>query len=163
MRIRNKKLTKDNSIIRKVTMWSHYADNHKGFCIRYKFSKGMIDHSNKDQYRHYFLKRINYNKVRNKINLVVSEIDYDQLFTIKSHEWKYENEVRLISYDPTYEKDYLQIKLVPDSQIDAIYFGYRCADLDIALIKKVAGDKVKYYKMDIAPSNVYRLSIKRLW
>jgi hypothetical protein len=30
------------------------------------------------------------------------------------------------------------------------------------LIKKVAGDKVKYYKMDIDPSNVYRLSIKQM-
>lgn len=158
----NKKLTKDNSVIRKVTMWSHYADNHKGFCIRYKFSKGMIDHSDKDQYRHYFLKRISYNKVRNKIDIVVSEMDYNQLFTTKSYEWKYENEVRFISYDPTCEEDYLQIKLDLDSQIDAIYFGYRCTDSDIALIKKVAGDKVKYYKMDIDPSNVYRLSIKQM-
>lgn len=161
--IGNKKLTKDNSVIRKVTMWSHYADNHKGFCIRYKFSKGMIDHSDKDQYRHYFLKRISYNKVRNKIDVVVSAMDYNQLFTTKSYEWKYENEVRLISYDPTCEEDYLQIKLDLDSQIDAIYFGYRCTDSDIGLIKKVAGDKVKYYKMDIDPSNVYRLSIKQMW
>lgn len=158
----NKELTQDDSIIRKVTMWSHYADSHKGFCIRYKFSKGMIDHDDEEQCCHYFLKRIKYKDAKKGLDLRRSIMFYDQLFATKSYEWKYENEVRFISYDPTCEEDYLQIKLDLDSQIDAIYFGYRCTDSDIALIKKVAGDKVKYYKMDIDPSNVYRLSIKQM-
>lgn len=158
----NKDLTRDSSIIKKVTMWSHYADNHKGFCIRYKFSMAMIDHSNKDQYTHHFLKKVDYNKSNNRVNLHIKKIDTNKLYATKSYEWKYENEIRLISYNPHCEGNFLQIELDPESIIDAIYFGYRCVDQDIALIKKILGEQVKYYKMDTDLSNVYCLKIKQI-
>ena len=41
-------------------MWSHYADAHKGFCIRYKLSTVFIKQAQGNGYSHKYLKRVHY-------------------------------------------------------------------------------------------------------
>lgn len=160
----NKKQAKDNSILRNSTMWSHYAQNHKGFCIRYKFSKDMIKRRYDGTTTHWFLKKVIYKKDNETVDLAIKRTDTNLLFATKSNQWKYENEIRLISYDPNNENDFSQIALDPESCIEAIYFGYRCSESDITLIKKILAEQkgIKYYKIEKNLSDIYRLRIKNI-
>ena len=57
----------------------------------------------------------------------------------------------------------VQYSLSPKTQIPAIYFGYRCPDADIQVIKKLLENTdVKFYKMDIDYSNVYKLKYREI-
>ena len=88
-------------------MWSHYADYHRGICIRYK----PIFHPNNprgDQYS--FLLRqagqpiasefynvIYKNKVHEKLNILLFMHEhFNKFLYTKFCEWKYEQEYRLI-------------------------------------------------------------------
>lgn len=83
-----------------VLMWSHYANNHKGFCIEYDF--GKLDPSDLRRrlcypvfYRKKFTDATRY---LSKLNIA----EYNNLFgvfmsLIKSDEWAYEEEWRIVS------------------------------------------------------------------
>lgn len=156
----NKKLKKDVNIINNVAMWSYYGDDHKGFCILYNFSPNIIKRVPNDDYIHWYLKRIIY--TNKKISILKHTINSDELFATKYKSWQKEKEVRLISYNPNIEKDYNYIPLDDKSSIKAIYFGYRCTDENITLIKSILGNKVDYYKMEMIPENIYRMRLKKL-
>lgn len=145
----------NSSIIENTSMWSHYAQNHEGFCIKYKFSKHFINSPSDEIQKHWYLKNVEYKK--EPINLFKKESDTDILFATKSQHWENEHEIRLICYDPTCESDFTQIPLDSESNVEAIYFGYRCAANDIALIRKIMGEGIKYYVMKSDIQNIYRL------
>ena len=88
--------------------------------------------------------------------------DTNSLFIWKSTEWKYENEIRLISYDPSCKDDHLQIPLDKNSMIEAIYFGYRCVESNVKNIMQILGEGVQYFKMDYDPNNVYKLKVNKI-
>ena len=52
-------------------------------------------------------------------------------------DWQYENEVRLIVYNPNNTAEHYGIELDNNSEIEAIYFGYRCPDATITTIKNL--------------------------
>ena len=91
-----------------VLMWSHYADNHRGFCIEYE-SSGISDEN-----RHIYgnLYPIIYTDKRTDLANIYIESNtssnynsrnlwsmYKYGFLCKSLDWKYQKEWRLISYD----------------------------------------------------------------
>jgi len=100
--------TKDN-----LLMWAHYADNHKGICIeldpnaeffngQYKDAPSRIckifnSLESKDRYQNIgVLKPVNYSVERPKY-LEPQELEYNtESWFVKSPEWSYENELRLL-------------------------------------------------------------------
>ena len=158
----NKTLTSDNKIVKKILMWGQYADGHRGFCIKYRLSKAFIKKDKNANYSHLYLKRINYQPHLEKKKIRVNTMNTDELYALKSNEWKYENEVRLISYDPSCEEDHLQIQLDDKTAIEAIYFGYLCPENTIKTIRQILGEEVQYYKMDCDLENIYQLKNKHI-
>lgn len=150
---------KGNSPIRNILMWSHYAGEHTGFCIKYKLSKYFIKQDTYTPYKHMYLKKIEY--TNKKINIKESSIESGLAFATKQKCWAYENEVRLIVYDAENEIPFYGIKLDEDSEIEAIFFGYRCEESTINVIKNLfarKGEKTpKFYKMKLNEENVYKL------
>lgn len=72
-----------------ILMWSHYADNHTGFCIEYDFSKAFQNISILSPVL-YIDKLYNISEhTFNGKGLMVSSL-------LKSSEWKYEKEWRLV-------------------------------------------------------------------
>ena len=78
-----------------ILMWSHYANNHTGFCIEYDFSKWELNDR---------IQQVKYTKHRHKM----SEADFtgtislsdlwkiiDNEVLYKSDEWEYEKEWRI--------------------------------------------------------------------
>lgn len=163
-RIRAFCLGKGNSPIKNILMWSHYAGEHTGFCIKYKLSKHFICQEENSDYEHIYLKKIQYTNA--KINLSVHSIDSNLAFSTKKKDWRYENEVRLISYNPNNSAPFYGIQLDKMSEIEAIFFGYRCPESTIITIKNIFVNSniksPKFYKIVLDETNIYNLKYVRL-
>ncbi len=153
---------KDNKAIKNILMWSHYADEHRGFCVKYKFSKYFIKRPETNEYKHMYLKKIDYKD--EKIDLKSHSINTDLAFAQKDKCWEYEDEVRLISYDYDNNNEFQQIPLDKDSKIEAIYFGCNCPDKDkqtiYNIISKMYDYKILFYNMKKDFGDVYNLKIE---
>lgn len=154
-----------NTAIKNILMWSHYAGEHTGFCIKYKLSKHFIKQEENDNDEHMYLKKIIYKD--EKIDLHIHSINTDLAFATKKKCWKYEDEVRLIAFNPNIEGDFQSIELDESSEIEAIFFGYKCSDLVINTIKNIFIQKKgirmpKFYKMDLDINNVYKMKYHKI-
>ena len=153
-----------NSILNNNLMWSHYANEHKGVCIRYKLMDDCISSSiSLDIHHQTCLHRIHYcNSIDDKpISVNDKSIAIGAAFAQKQECWEYEKESRLICFDDTTENDRITIPYDEGISIEAVYFGLKCSEDDEAYIKKLlAGKHVKYYYMKLDNKNVYRMKIE---
>lgn len=158
-RIRAFCLGKGNSPIKNILMWSHYAGEHTGFCIKYKLSNHFITQEENQNHEHMYLKKISY--TNKKIDISVPSINSNLAFATKKLDWKYEHEVRLIVYNPNKEESFYGVTLDNESEIDSIFFGYRCPDTTINTIKNIFKRQTKslpkFYKMTLDDKNIYKL------
>lgn len=156
-----------------ITMWSHYADYHKGFALGYNNQNLSFDALNKVSCG---LFPITYDNVRYNANSFVAWAIYnvfgikmkqpDRLANIKvglqkSTDWSYENEWRLICTVPLQERakpDATPITICPNE----IYYGSRISQEDKMLLHEIALDKkLSEYEMSIDnASSDYRMIIK---
>ncbi len=74
-----------------ILMWSHYADNHKGICLQFDFSKAPL--FRKDPFWN-----VVYRKKYPAINFYSfnANKNFRKGCMTKSHVWKYENEKRIV-------------------------------------------------------------------
>lgn len=148
--------------LKNLLMWSHYADEHRGYCIKYKLSKHFIKQDENDCFEHMFIKPIIYRKDEDKVDISeMTTINTDLAFATKHESWGYENEVRLIVYNPNKEDAFYSIPLDKDSCIEAIYFGCRCEQKTINTIKNLfskSDTPPKFYKMKSDSKDVYHLT-----
>lgn len=103
-------------------LWSHYADSHKGICIRYNYRKlisGLDTYADDD---------INYNDSPIDLSdtLTKNDLFLDFLFK-KSTDWRYEDEYRLILNKTKNEgeENYNNVKSNEELS-DMIIFGFDC-------------------------------------
>lgn len=149
-----------------LLMWSHYADEHRGYCVKYKLSKHFIKQDENDIFEHMFLKPIIYRKNEEKVDISgMTSINTDLAFATKHESWKYEKEVRLIVYNPNKEESFYGIPLDKDSCIEAIYFGCKCSPDTKNTIMKLFSQvetSPKFYEMYSDSNIVYQLKWKML-
>ena len=112
-------------------MWAHYADYHKGICIKYHFEADQTKLPKSTNTAVSYFRDVNY---RDDISLLGQDgnINMHDAFFVKSKAWEYENELRYLYFDVNGSGDHQQIK-IPNC-ISAIYFGLRCTDNDRKLI-----------------------------
>ena len=85
----------------------------------------------------------------------------DALF-VKSDYWKYENEVRVVHYDPNSHSDYKLLEL-PNDSIVAIYLGLKCSDSNREQMQLILRDKaIPLYQMKVAKNDYFRLEAERI-
>lgn len=73
-------------------MWSHYANNHRGFCVKYKFPGDFVLNLNEKAKRFMQIGAVEY---RNKWDLMHREgLPFRDSLFVKAMDWCYENEVR---------------------------------------------------------------------
>ena len=159
-RIRSFAAVKDeggNELVENTLMWSHYADNHTGFCVKYCFSKDFIKTEERHSSR---FKRIKYGEHGEKVDIKYDKINSSLALCTKHNYWKYENEVRLISYQPDFQGPFYFIPLDDKSYIDSIYFGYKCSEKNIKRIREILSryNNIKYFKMSSDFSDIWKLS-----
>lgn len=139
----------DEVVLKKIQMWSHYADNHKGFCVEYDISPligesttKMNDYDFYDSRDEYLAERVSavikgglfpviYSSQR--VNFPVTKLYKSKIqdltnfneaiyksFIIKSTNWSYEKEWRIIINDRICK--YYDNK-IPFPYIKRIYLG----------------------------------------
>lgn len=175
--VANKSYKRAFRCVNNILMWSHYADSHKGICIEYELEKELVDKKDMENCSFRKFERVKYVKSFNidkyfdedkKTLLNRKSFSLIDGFALKNNAWKYEQEVRLIDYNPKHNDSngipiaYSAIDLnnYPNSKIKAIYFGYRCSEIDKRTIQNILGDKVEYYDVYKDNENVYNLKKK---
>lgn len=151
----------DKKAIENTLMWAHYADCHKGFCVQYQLHSS--DFRRDDQLKLFAsrLFKVDY-LPQEKCVLDLSDsrttLSSKKAYFTKSGDWGYENEVRMVSYNPFDDTQYPAFKLGSKSNISAIYFGVKCPESTKSDVREaLAGRSVKYYQMEINPHNIYSL------
>ena len=141
-------------------LWSHYADEHRGICIGYKFNlstliknriiSNIVKYSDRR-------KPLNVELLENLNSAVIAENKQIPLLPkkhllnsmiLKSDEWEYEKEFRLISFGDSILSDN---NLFTINNID---FGYLCSFTDIQNViqKMVSGYGKPIYNQDSSNS-----------
>lgn len=150
-----------NRILKNVLMWSHYADKHMGMCIEYQFSSTFAKTENSTGVCRF--RNVIYRSDRDRLSVEAGAINTDVSLLTKHASWRYENEVRLITYLPNQEGSFVHLKLDDGSRIKNIYFGMRCPEHDIMLVKNIissAGMNVGFFRMKPNYSDIFHLLIE---
>lgn len=131
-----------------ILMWSHYAENHSGFCIEYDFNSCPLE---------LHLHPVQYSKIRKQIsgsfansNNTANRAIYEAML-YKSDVWNYENEWRCIFYKNElnpFPFDVNKYFLDLHGYMKAIYLGAKTSDEHIsAVCEHYNGTKIKIYQM----------------
>lgn len=138
-------------------MWAHYANNHKGVCIKYHFNNDITRFADKAQSQIAYFRDIEYTS-----NMDVyrknGAINLQDAFFVKGKAWEYENELRLLAYDPHGTGDYTSIDA--KNSIAAIYFGLKCPEdkqaeiIDILKGRKWVNEKSVWDKTKCSVVNI---------
>ena len=75
-----------------LLMWSHYADSHKGFCIKFDASHEFFNQKRGEQDEFYHLREVVY--LEERPNKTMSNMSGVDLLLHKSDIWAYEKEWR---------------------------------------------------------------------
>lgn len=137
-------------------MWSHYADSHKGICIKYCINNKFLI-NNEDQGIASRWINVDYNHTEFIYNRIKESVTIEQGFGTKAEHWSYENEFRLLHYDPNCNSSFKALPLGDKGNIEAIYFGIQCPEKDIDTIKAILGDHVAYFKMKEDDEDIFKL------
>ena len=131
-----------------ASMWAHYADSHKGFCIGFLIPKevGPVKVS-------YYLNapRVNFSNLFD----AQREGEYKWIFS-KHVDWKDENEWRVVVKEGN--------RLLPiPGRIKQIIFGLRMVEKKRLVVRKLLENEtdIEYFEM-IRNPNILQLEVKRI-
>lgn len=127
-------------------MWAHYADSHKGICIQYHFSDFLEYMGNNNPGKSVCFSDVKYMTDMKNRFITANSLNFEDAFFIKSMQWKYENELRLLYYDIDDCCEHGSLS-IPNS-IEAIYFGLNCSERDRKAILQIMRCK-KFVLKDI--------------
>lgn len=150
-----------------VLMWSHYANSHKGMCVKYRFKKDFFKEYMVGSKELLFICPVIYEEkiqqAGNQKLLMGNEL------LIKSKDWEYENEKRMIFYSMPDASSDIKSNVSEFPMLDckgaiqSIYLGVKCSDADVRLVEKAIGDKdIQLFKMEIDSNNPTRLKPIRI-
>lgn len=133
--------------VNSILMWSHYSENHKGFCLEF--------HSNRNRYGINPLD-VNYVDTFLKASFYENKNDatFHMIFT-KAKQWNYEAELRSIQSNITD----LESRKTPFKKEDvkAIYLGVKIEDKIIdeilSIVKEVYENKVQVFGGGLSPNS----------
>ena len=134
-----KKHRKDKKEYLNSLMWGHYADSHKGICIKFRFCDAISQLGSGNPNIVAYFKDVKYSngdmsKYSNK-----DSITLEDAFFLKGKQWEYENELRFLYYDLNGKGDYGAVD-IPNC-IEAIYFGLKCSVQDKETIQNIMRSK----------------------
>jgi hypothetical protein len=142
-----------------IRMWSHYADGHRGICIRFKCEASS-----------FFDNRL-YNVTYND-NITEFEIDLNKenenyflrQASTKALCWQYEDEYRIVNPSTTLTaSDGYGLKSFPSELIEGIIFGLKTSYKIKTEIKKIIaeiGTKINLYKAIQIPDQLKLMIVK---
>ena len=119
-------------------MWAHYADSHKGVCIKYRFPNTMTKHPKCGENVLAYFRDVRYSDDVYDTGKD-GNITMQDAFFLKSKAWEYENELRYLYFDHEGKTDYAQVD-IPNC-VTAVYFGLKCPEEERRFIMKLLEGK----------------------
>lgn len=122
-----------------LLLWAHYANKHTGFCVEFDAGhlQGITIHEFMKNRELAFLFKVKYQKKFPKI-VPCKRNEEERMklqFLVKSKEWKYEKEWRIILLNGS------QVKVeIPKSILKNIYFGMNANEKNIRISRKILKD-----------------------
>ena len=126
-------------------MWAHYADSHKGVCIKYHFPNTLTRDAKCGNKVLAYFRDMRYSD--DVYNTGINDgITMNDAFFLKSKAWEYENELRYLYFDHNGKSDYSQVAI--PGCVAAVYFGLKCPEEERQFIMKLLEGKkrVNRYK-----------------
>lgn len=146
-------------------MWAHYANFHKGFCIRYVIPSTFTSTNPNDEYL-LMLAPVKY--VEN-FPLVdssdsIRDISFEEAFFTKHKRWEYEHEHRLLYFHKKDSTDY-PTPMLPKGAVQVVYIGARCKPDDKKRIVDALSDmpNVELYQMQFNLQDIYKLEAVKIY
>lgn len=139
-------------------MWAHYADSHKGICIKYNFPNSLsllFDEDTPTKISYFKDVKYSSDTLNNYSNK--DSITLEDAFFLKSKRWEYENELRYLYFDLD-SKNLHETIDIPNC-IECIYFGLKCSKSDKETIINIMKNK-KSIKKDIHGNDLEEKPIK---
>lgn len=159
-----------------ILMWAHYANAHKGFCIKYKLTHPeILSQIGEDNLYTCQLSKVNYaQKIEQKEDLLI-----DKAFFTKTSQWKYESEYRIVSYGSAWQeginigtnpdvedgklKDFIFIDTKNFLPIQEVYLGIQCSSDFRKKVENALRDTyIPLYQMEYNHSNYSKLKKVRI-
>ena len=147
-----------------LLMWSMYADSHKGLCLGFNLEKlfrSLISMNKFDETTILNVKYTNELKPNNYFEDPLKAVV--EWLRTKSHEWRYEDEIRIV-FSPFQEsKGKLGLVSFDLSVIEEIYFGCNVTENnEEKIIDKIKqkGLKSTFYKVSLN-ENKYKLEVNK--
>jgi len=134
-----KKHKKDKKEYLNSLMWGHYADSHKGICIKYSFCNPISQLGGDNPNVVAYFKDVKYSNEDMRKYSKKDSITLEDAFFLKGKQWEYENELRFLYYDLNGKGEYGTIDI--PGCIEAIYFGLKCTKQDKETIQNIMQTK----------------------
>ncbi|PIN28455.1 DUF2971 domain-containing protein [Prevotella intermedia] len=156
-------------------MWAHYADSHKGVCIKYHFPNSFTKFVDNSDGVTCFFNDVTYSDSDISQYSNKDSINMKDAFFLKGKQWEYENELRLLYFDVNGREGYKVIKA--ENCIEAVYFGLRCSEEDKTTIMNILKDKklitidfrekqtespIKFYQMEVDKEHFGQVKAKEI-
>lgn len=149
--INKKAVTCFSENYKNILMWSHYADNHKGFCIGYK--KDILSKI-KTPSGGSRLVEVEYAEKMPSITELSTTKEINKLMVIKSTDWEYEKEWRLIlEYDKQIDRTQngRKFSLPLNAIIEEIIIGVKCPQETVEWLTSCFPNKI-LKKLKLCPN-----------
>ena len=136
------------------TMWAHYAKYHKGICIKYVLPMEITDDKNNAE----SVRMLGAVEYRNTFDPQQTKYNVHDAFFVKSNEWAYEHEARLVYFNRHNREKFAKIA-IPSECVMAIYLGLRISDEDKRKVFEaiVSKPNIKVYQMVLSRNNAFLL------
>lgn len=123
-------------------MWAHYADSHRGVCLKYGFPSEITQFgaASDSDYVSYFNDVV----YTNQLPQYNKRISVQEAFWYKSKEWEYENELRLLYFHPKVKDKHVTIPAL--NSVESVYFGVQCSIKDRETIINILKERKFVYK-----------------
>ena len=145
-------LTRSND---NILMWSHYGEEHKGFCIEYK--RNETNQLGNENYTRPVEYEIDYPIIKSLDSMATEKLTEvaKELICIKAENWKYEKEWRMM----VFEKG--NIEIPRPAAISAIIFGCKTSDNNKKVIKNILSKEPEIeFKQAMMVKNQFKLIIE---
>jgi len=136
-----------------VLMWSHYADSHRGICLRFKATDTTPFFG--------LAQKVEYQADRPALNLVCDPPDviFKKALLTKADFWGYENEYRIL--DPFKGPG---VQTFPHELLDGVYLGANIEPEDRSLVRQWVKDhasQAEVYEASFHP-DMFALKFERI-
>jgi hypothetical protein len=159
-----------------MLMWSHYAQSHKGFLVEFKIPHFELIHEvfniQAVKYQYDFPKFplsifdhmncIGEKNSKEMVGFVTNQ------YLVKSKDWEYEKEFRVLAFDYEVNNFESLLKVIPPKYISSVILGAKLRDNDsnkiklldaISYFNNTFDQNVKIYQAELKP-NSFKIEVK---